>query len=122
MSYRLYYPNSYLNASAGDIAKIVNGCGTKGWKGDLVPDKLLGVSITLSCNIHDWMYHEGVTVADKKDADNVFLSNMTAQIMNKRKQFRFMRRIRLRLARRYYQAVKYYVATAFWHVKRSKNK
>ena len=36
----LYAPESYWAATPDELGKIVNGCGTSGWKGKLVPETL----------------------------------------------------------------------------------
>ena len=60
-----------------DVCKIVsNGCGTSGWKGKLVPETMWGIRVTDACNVHDYDYHFGETLADKKRADKRFLKNL----------------------------------------------
>ena len=51
------------------------------------------------------MYHNGKTIEDKKEADRVFLNNMLRLVDGKTK-WRFVRRLRRRRARIYFEAVK----------------
>ena len=72
-------PPSYEDADDTQRDLIVNGCGPQSWKFDLIPDRLLGISVSEICNIHDWEYvhHEGRT---RKQADKRMLSNMRALV------------------------------------------
>lgn len=107
----LYAPNSYWELSDSARAEIVNGCGTRGIIGLLVPDTILGLSIKAACNIHDYMYHVGLTIDDKKEADRVFLNNMLRLIDG---GWRIFKIPRIHRARIYYDAVKYCGGPAFW--------
>ena len=106
-----YVPESYANASEEVRKLVVNGCGAGGWKFDLVPDTIYGLNITEDCNVHDWMYDEGSTEADKDFADAVFLHNLKVRINNAFWLLRPLRRIR---AREYYLAVRLAGDSAFW--------
>ena len=106
---KLYAPESYTAIER----KKCNGCGS-GWSAGLIPDSLLGCDITEACNIHDYMYTIGTTIEAKKEADRVFLNNMTRIILGRGG---LLTRWRLWLARRYYNAVKYYGGAAFWEGK-----
>ena len=107
--------DSYLRATPEVIAMFVNGCGPGGWKFDLIPDTMLGLSVTEACNIHDWDYTEGKTQADKEAADERFLANCRALIDNApgiiNRLLRYHRRLR---ALEYYEAVKHFGDEAFW--------
>jgi hypothetical protein len=116
----LYAPNSYTHASEAIRAAVVNGCGPGGWKFDLVPDTIYGLNITLACNIHDWMYHEGETIADKDTADRVMLNNLLRMIDVARAPF-WLRKLRCWRARTYYNAVHLYGGSAFWADKNNGN-
>lgn len=70
---KLWMPDTYKKASAELKKRVCNGCGPAGLIGKLVPEKILGIDISEACNIHDWMYNEGV---DKQKADIYFLANM----------------------------------------------
>lgn len=112
-NFKLYAPLNYWNATKEQLDTITNGCGTAGWKGLLVPETLFGLSVSESCNIHDWMYHHGKTVEDKEEADRVFLNNMTRTV-NAKKSFWLLRKLRLWRAKTFYNAVKDYGSDAFW--------
>jgi hypothetical protein len=73
-------PKTYWNASGEKRRRNCNGCGTEGWKGAMVPDTIWGLRISKACDIHDWMYAEGTSEADKQYADMLFLNNMIAII------------------------------------------
>ena len=107
----LYVPESYANTSEEVRKLVVNGCGAGGWKFDLVPDTVYGLSIKEDCNVHDWMYDQGSTEADKDFADDVFLHNMITRINQSFWLLRPMRRIRVR---EYYLAVRAFGDSAFW--------
>jgi hypothetical protein len=115
---KLYAPKEYWNAidAKTDISSIINGCGTTDWKGELIPESLLGLSITPACNIHDWMYYYGETYQDKEEADRVFLNNMV-RIINNDSDNVFLKKARLAEAKVYYEAVKNFGGHAFWENK-----
>ncbi|MGE4195473.1 MAG: hypothetical protein AB7E51_18980 [Pseudodesulfovibrio sp.] len=69
----LIAPDTYRDAPAELRSQVCNGCGPAAWRVDPIPDALAGVEIGEACDVHDWMYHEGV---DKRQADEVFLQNM----------------------------------------------
>lgn len=117
---KLYAPDSYINATENVRNMVVNGCGAGGWKIDLVPDHLLGISIREACKIHDWMYALGETIADKEEADRVFLNNML-RIINAYKSNWILQHFRRRLAHGYYEAVEHFGGPAFWTGKNGKN-
>jgi hypothetical protein len=116
----LFAPESYIKASPEVKAQVLNGCGTAGWKGELIPDNLLGLTIHDCCDIHDWMYTVGQTVADKEEADRVFLNNLI-RICGQSRTW-IMKRLRLRAAYGYYEAVEHFGGPAFWaNVNEKKN-
>jgi len=116
---KLYAPEEYWITPAAILVKIVNGCGTPGWKGDLVPEKLFGVSIAEACNVHDWMYWAGEAAeASREEADRVFLNNML-RIVEAESANWLTRAIRRRLALHYYEAVRDFGAPHFWVGKNS---
>lgn len=101
-------PASYWSASCETRRLNCNGCGTSGWKGTLVPDTVYGLPISEACNIHDWMYAEGVTTDDKGEADSLFLHNLLALVESAAKASQFARWIaplRRRRVLKYYEAV-----------------
>jgi len=69
-------PDSYWVMSIIRRNKISNGCGPKGWKGNLVPETMYGKNVSDACHIHDYMYHVGKTIEDKKKADVTFYKNL----------------------------------------------
>lgn len=77
---KLYAPNTYWEATEDERNEVCNGCGAKG--GMKFPSTFYGLSIKDSCNIHDWMWHEGTTLADKLFSDAIFLMNMVIQVIN----------------------------------------
>jgi len=110
---RLYAPESFWRASARVRGVVSNGCGTSGWKGELVPETMYGLDVSLACDIHDWMYHEGETQEDKDQADRVFLNNLLRIIQHAAGPW-LLRTLRRRRARTYYQAVHHFGGPAFW--------
>jgi hypothetical protein len=113
---KLYAPEEYWTAP--NRYSGVNGCGVEGWKGTLVPDNLLGVDITKACNIHDWMYGEGKTLADKNEADRVFFNNMVRTINYNADNF-VLKKVQLLAAQTYYEAVCLFGGVAYWEDKNS---
>jgi hypothetical protein len=112
MKVELYAPQSYWIASPWQRHIVANGCGPKGL-GWIIPNWLWGCDITPACNIHDWMYHYGLTLADKEEADRVFLNNMI-RIINIRTKWSWLRKLRLDKAYTYYEAVARFGGPAFW--------
>lgn len=107
----LIAPQSYVDASEAVKAGVCNGCGTAGWKGKLVPETMWGLRISEACQVHDWMYHEGITAEDKELADLVFLRNLIRIINRKGGWLKVFRRYR---AMSYYNAVAEAGGAAFW--------
>jgi len=113
MTTTLYAPASYVNAPPAVRAEICNGCGTKGLCGFVIPDSIWGLDITESCHIHDWAYYEGQTLADKEEADRVFLNNML-RLIDAASGFGPLRWLRRWRAMTYYNAVRDLGGPAFW--------
>jgi hypothetical protein len=109
----LWAPPEYWQLTPAQRADICNGCGAKGWGGYIVPDTLLGLSITDACHIHDYMYHTGETLDDKRAADRVFLNN-ALRLIEAGTQWPWLQRARTRRAHVYYQAVSNFGGPAFW--------
>lgn len=109
----LYAPASYVAASPEVRAAVVNGCGPGGWKADLVPDTIWGLNIAAACDIHDWMYTLGTTLAHKDEADRVFLNNML-RLIDAAGGWRLLRALRRARARVYFEAVQHFGGPAFW--------
>lgn len=105
----LIAPDSYWKATPEEIDEHTGGCGP-GWFGDLlVPDTMYGESVFLACQVHDWMYYEGLTLEDKKVADLCFLVNMVLLINDEET----LDRLRLIRAMEYYMAVSFHGQDAF---------
>jgi len=108
---KLFKPEGYKALSAVEKSRLCNGCGSKGLGGWLVPDSVWGLNITECCNIHDYMYSQGATLADKEYADTIFLNNLVRKIDSGSKLFRWLRR---RRALKMYWAVDTFGASCFW--------
>lgn len=98
-------PPEYWSLSPDEKDKLTNGCGPAGWKGNLIPDDLLGVSIKEPCNIHDFRYSNGGNESDRKVADREFLENMLEVVETESHDF-FLKQARRRLALDYYCVVR----------------
>ena len=109
----LYAPASYHAASPEVRLQVTNGCGTAGWKGRLVPDSIWFLCITPACNIHDWMYTVGLTLADKDEADRVFLNNV-CRLIDEAGGPGFLIDLRRDAAKGYFEAVHVFGGPAFW--------
>jgi len=71
-------PFEFWNLTIKEKLEVSNGWGPKKY-GYLVPDTVYGLSITLAWDIHDFMY-SGRVQCIKKEADNIFMDNMTILI------------------------------------------
>ncbi len=115
----LYAPEAYKKLTEEQRKNMVNGCGPGRFGSFIVPDSFIGLSITSACNIHDYMYEVGETIDDKKEADRVFLNNMVRLIDDRGGILKWFR---LKMAKSYYMAVKYFGGPSFWDGKNeSKN-
>lgn len=112
----LYAPIEYHCLSEEAKEEVCNGCGSSKAKFDFVPDRIYGLCIKEACHIHDYMYHVGVSLRDKEEADRVLLNNLCRLIDDHGGILKIPRRWR---AKSYYKAVKYFGGPAFWN---SKNK
>ena len=115
---KLYAPAEYWNLTKEAKEEICNGCGAGNAKFDFVPDRIYGLSISEVCNIHDYMYHVGVTLEDKKEADRVMHNNLNRLIDDKGGWLRWPRK---RRALKYFKAVEYFGASAYWKGKNGNN-
>jgi hypothetical protein len=109
----LFAPPDYWMLTKDQRADISNGCGTRGLLGLLVPDTVYFLSIKSACDIHDFMYAIGINIKDKQEADRVFLNNMM-RIIDHETRWDWLKVLRLRRAKTYYQAVKNFGGLAFW--------
>ena len=113
---KLFAPDQYWSLTPEARADATNGCGTRGIIGILVPDTIYGLCITPACNIHDWMYICGATLYDKDEADRVFLNNML-RLIDDGRSWKWLKLLRIRRAKIYYQAVRLCGGPAFWAAK-----
>ena len=114
----LYAPISYHQATCKEKERVCNGCGAKG--GIPVPDTIWGLDISPACNVHDWMFEEGMTHADFLFANGMFQVNMTRIIVNESAN-KFMVMLRLRRASKYFDAVATLGEDIYWKNKRRNN-
>jgi len=114
MSVELFVPESYKQASDAARAEVCNGCGPFG-KFDFVPDSIYGLDISAACMPHDWAYTFGATLADKEEADRIFLNNMLRLIEGAPSWWdKMLRPFRRRRALLYYEMVVAFGAPAYW--------
>lgn len=105
----LLAPRSYADATQMLKSVMCNGCGTKGWKGIIVPETAWGLSLTRACDIHDWMYEYGKNLMDKEEADDLFHLNMRRLIRSGTPWY-----LLPLLIPRYIRAFSYYTAVSKW--------
>lgn len=100
---KLGAPSAYWRMSELEKVCVCNGCGPGKLGSKFVPDRLhwIGVDFTEACNIHDFCYY---TQMPKKEADNLFLDNMSVEADN---AYWGCRWIAHRCAFIYYLAVKW---------------
>ena len=113
---KLSAPPLYWITPAEEIDKVTGGCGPGRFGDFIVPDNILGLSIFKACRIHDYEYHIGETLADKIKADNRFRDNMI-RLVNAGTKWYWLKRMRLWVVKRYYQAVKERGGPHFWNDK-----
>ena len=108
-------PREFWLLTPGKKKEICNGAGPKdyGW---LVPDTIWILNITACADIHDFMYSIGTSIEDKRIADRVFLNNMIRLIQTYTKAV-WLKKIRLKRAKKYYMAVDLCAGAPFWHGK-----
>lgn len=109
-------PCSYFDATPQMLEDAAGGCGPGGVGDRLVPDRMYGLSVRPACSIHDWMYHFGQDLEDKKKADGVFLENMV-RIIDTKTRWDWVKFLRRRRAKKYYKLVKWFGGPAFWDKK-----
>ncbi|MFT6633099.1 MAG: hypothetical protein ACJAS4_003068 [Bacteriovoracaceae bacterium] len=108
----LIAPLSYWQAKGEKLDDQINGCGPSHLPSWIVPDSLIGVRVTESCNIHDWMYYKALSNSDLKKADEIFLKNLNRQIGSNKSVFNISRRT---LSYIYFSAVRIY-STLKYHL------
>lgn len=84
-------PLTYKMAPESTKAMCCNACGPQGWKFDVVPDNILGIDISEACNIHDWMYREGIET--RQECDRIFKRNMKRLVNVERGAIRYWRHV-----------------------------
>jgi hypothetical protein len=95
----------------GSAAEISGGCGSdKAWI-DLVPDRFIGVDISIACKCHDYLYTIGGTKKDKLKADRMFKRNLIALVQNDHNLI--FRDTNLALCKIYYEAVRGFGDSSF---------
>lgn len=108
---KLKAPNSYKLLNDKEKKKIVNKCGPEGFLSKIIPNSLLGLDISESCNIHDYMIHASKNKMEIKAADKVFLENMSLQ--NKKSNW-LLKPLRSFLSKLYFLSVRIYSNRNFW--------
>lgn len=112
----LFVPTSFMDASFTVLYEVCNGCGASGsWFRP--PAKMYGTNMVYAFHIHDWMYHKGVTIEDKEEADRVMLNNLYRLIEADSDKWYKPTFLQRRRALKYYWAVKYGGGPAYWEGK-----
>jgi len=115
--HKLYAPLEYWKLTPGQKKDICNGCGAK--DGISVPNTIYFLCVREACQIHDYMYHVGVTKADKLFADAMFRQNLTILISKNSNWFTSI--LRQGRASKYYIAVSQWGESAYWENKQYNN-
>lgn len=113
---QIFAPASYWRESPALLDEVANGCGPGGIGDKLVPDTLWFLNIRPACRVHDYMYWRGRTLADKSEADRVFLNNMI-RIIDAKTRWGWLRWLRYRRAYKYFEAVHLGGGPYFWRGK-----
>ena len=110
-------PDWFWLLTKEEIKAKSNGCGPGGWKIDLVPNRIMGVDFTESCDEHDIMYDRGEDEEDKRIADMCLLYNIQYDINQHYPSQGVIGRAKRRLCRQaglgYYMAVDDFGRAAF---------
>jgi len=110
---KLYAPQEYFSLTKEAKEEICNGCGPKGiWK-FFIKNILKLICGKEACNIHDYMYHVGENLEDKKQSDRVFLNNLI-RIIDSTTKYRFMLGFKFKIAKMAYKFVKDFGGKYFW--------
>ena len=80
--------------NAEEFKRITNGCGPSGWKIDIVPDTIYGLSIRDECNGHDVDWHFAESWAGAIIGNNYFSKAVHYKINQHAWLLRWPRRIR----------------------------
>lgn len=112
MTFEIFAPDDFWDASQEERDVICNGCGSSQAKFDFVPDTIYGLSVKLACHIHDWMYyHAEASEEARYEADRVLRNNLFRIIENHGGWLRLLRRRRVW---KYYRSVRMFGGAAFW--------
>ena len=99
----LYIPLGYHKLTPEAKKVICNGCGAKG--GIDFPDSMWGQSMTVACDIHDYMWYASSSSYDVRLANEYFWYNM--KVIVKQGSW-WLRGLRYARAHKYYLAVKWF--------------
>jgi hypothetical protein len=118
MTAKLFAHKGYDDLLPEQKSTICNGMGSaNSILSSFIPNTMYGLDVEECGNIHDYGYHSGKTIEDKKTADRVFLNNMLRVINH---EGGFLAPFRRRRALKYYEAVVYFGGPAFWTDKSEK--
>jgi hypothetical protein len=96
-----------------EFKELCNGCGANSRFIDFVPDKLLWLDIKFACHIHDYSWIVcNPTNEEFHKWNRIFFNNMCRLVVSATKSW-MLRRLRLFLAKRYYDAVSTFGAYIF---------
>lgn len=95
-------PQYYWDYTEEEKGKLLNKCGGDPLTSSLVPNSIFGTDFSTACNIHDAMYVNGKTAADKRLADDVFDKNLVASVKKNSKGI--VKSLKLGVAKVYYWA------------------
>ncbi len=104
---KLQAPDEYWQLSKEERKKLLNQCGPSGPLVFFVPNNLLGLNISKSCNIHDYTFNNSKSNGDHKKSDQLFLKNLYFTIENQSKS-KILQFLRKSLALVYFAAVRVY--------------
>lgn len=107
----IYFPSMYLN----DYGSY---CGAgKGFGDIIVPETVWGLTISIACYTHDWMWDNCLPTWEAFHFSNsVFLRNILACIRGMSRSG-FLKRLRNYRAVTYYNAVDKFGKKIFWNIK-----
>jgi len=112
MKIKLIAPDAYWKMTDREKTEICNGCGGRG---SLLSKFIPNGCFEEPCNIHDFMYHYGENLNDKRLADAVFLYNMNQVIKS---LSGFKKFIYKKLAKIYWESVYNFGDYYFWKDKK----
>lgn len=98
----LWYLEGYKELPEDEKAKICNGIGAADGLSKHFPSTIWFLDCSETGNRHDYSYHVGGTLQDRRLADKFFLINLYTQISKGTKLLKWIRRAR---ARKYWMAL-----------------